>query len=261
MSYPVFIFFLLYSHALNAQDTFQLAPPLLKYRSVFFTDRAKLEIKFNQPGATVHYTSNDGEPDLTSPVYNSPVVIRNKKQTIRAKAFAPGLLVSETVTVTFVKEGIRINSISGSTPDPKYPGKGLPGLFDNEGGLPDMGSRTWLGYQADTVDIEIHLGKNRTIHRVLLNLLQQKGSWVWLPASIRLYGSNPGTGSYEPIPARRKNEESVPGNGIIIKEVFPGKKLYTDKLKLELITVKMIPAGNPGEGEHGWLFIDEIKVY
>ena len=39
------------------------------------------------------------------------------------------------------------------------------------------------------------------------------------------------------------------------------QKINTQKLKLVLLPLKKIPDWHNGKGNHGWLFIDEIKVY
>jgi hypothetical protein len=51
------VFLLGMSHIIFAQDTFQLAPPLVKYNSVFFADKTMVEIKFAQSATAVHYKS------------------------------------------------------------------------------------------------------------------------------------------------------------------------------------------------------------
>ena len=44
-------------------------------------------------------------------------------------------------------------------------------------------------------------------------------------------------------------------------EITPAQKIKTHTLKLVLLPLKKIPDWHHGKGNHGWLFIDEIKVY
>ncbi len=64
------IFFLLFSFNVRAQDSFQLAPPLLRYPSVFFTKEAVVEMVFAEAGTQIRYTLNGQEPNDKSPIYN-----------------------------------------------------------------------------------------------------------------------------------------------------------------------------------------------
>ena len=46
-----------------------------------------------------------------------------------------------------------------------------------------------------------------------------------------------------------------------LQQIKPGEKIKSNKLKLTLSPLQKIPDWHPGKGKHGWLFIDEIKVY
>ena len=83
---------------------FQLAPPMLKYPSGFFSGSTSFEVIFNQPGAAVHYTLNGKEPTEKDLLYSRPVTISNKT-IVKAKAFSKDFLPSETVTAHFIKDG------------------------------------------------------------------------------------------------------------------------------------------------------------
>ena len=131
----------------KAQNSFQLAPPLLKYSSVFFSGEAKVEIKFAQPGTTVHYTCNNREPTEKDPAYTGPVLLQKNFTTFKAKAFGKDFLPSETSAVTFIKDGKKIKTIEGTAADPEYPGNGPYSLTDIRGGFEQAGSPTWLGYR------------------------------------------------------------------------------------------------------------------
>ena len=94
----------LYSIISVAQNSFQLARPLIKYESVFFKDSAKLELKFAQRGAKIYYTvdnkmpsENLHEPSEKSLHYKKAFVFKKHFTTIKAKVFCKGFKPSETV--------------------------------------------------------------------------------------------------------------------------------------------------------------------
>src|SRR4051794_35976916 len=87
--------FLIISFASFSQSTFQLAPPLIKYRSVFFKDTAMLAIQFQQAGAEIHFTLNNDEPSENDALYKEPIVIKDKQVTVKARSFGKGFLPSD----------------------------------------------------------------------------------------------------------------------------------------------------------------------
>lgn len=251
-----------FSYALFAQDTFQLAPPLLKYGSVFFSNKMLVEIKFAQSGTAVHYNLNNQEPTVQDPVYTKPVVIKNNFKTLRAKVFGNKFYSSETVAVTFIKEGKTIQSIEQTAPNTKYLGTGVNTLTDNKGGLEQLSSNTWMGYNCDTVTVTLKLGKQQTVSKVLLNLLQSESAWVFLPDEIIVKWYDKKLNTFQPFGKEKIfSDWETSGSHCNYRIIETTNKLKTDKILIQIIVKKNIPEWHPSKGEHGWMFIDEIKVY
>lgn len=256
------LFLLIISYPLLAQDTFQLASPLVKYSSVFFSDRAVIEMKFAQSETEIHYTLNKQEPTINDPVYKKPVIVKNNFTTLKAKAFGNSFHPSETITTTFIKKGKAIQSVYQTSPNPKYNGSGANTLIDTKGGIAQLNRNTWMGYNCDTVAVTMNLQKEQAVNKVLVNFLQDEGSWIFLPDDIIVKWFDKKTNSYqffgeEKIPADKETSGSHCNYRIIeIKS-----KIQTDKILINIIVKKNIPAWHPAKGEHGWVFIDEVKVY
>ena len=64
---------------------------------------------------------------------------------------------------TFIKDGLKIKSIQQTRADEKFPGNGPGTLIDNEGGIADLHNKNFLGYQQDSVEINITLKKKEKI--------------------------------------------------------------------------------------------------
>src|SRR6476646_1787228 len=79
----LFALLFLYCNA-SAQKKFQLAPPLIKYTSIFFDDRLKVPIVFEQPGAYITYTID--EETSKAKKYNKPILINKELTTVKASA-------------------------------------------------------------------------------------------------------------------------------------------------------------------------------
>ena len=257
-----FILFLLNIAPITAQETFQLAPPLLTYPSVFFTKEAKINMAFAEAHTQIHYTTNGTEPTENDPIYSQPILIKKNFTTLKAKVFSKIYQPSDVVAVTFIKDGLPIKSVESTPPNPKYMGSGGTTLIDNQGGNTSTSSKTWLGFQTETVDIVLNLNKKHSVKSVLVNLLQSYGSWVFLPERIEAFYFDDKTQSFQLIGNQTFNQDKNVNTPFCTPSVIEFKKgIKTDKIKLTLYPLKQIPDWHAGHGQKGWLFIDEIKVY
>ena len=253
---------LLFTVSLSAQDSFQLAPPLLKYSSIFFGKQTTLNIKFNQPGASVYYTTNGEEPTTQSNVYVKPITISQNFTTINAKAIGNNFIPSSTEAVVFIKDGLPIKNVEFTKPNPQYPGSGNNSLTDNKGGNTSANNNTWSGYNCDTVTISLALKKEKPVQSVLLNFLQNESSWIFLPEQITAEWYNKETGSYKLLAAENiSSKKETAGSNCVYRLLSSAQKIKTDKIRIRILVKKSIPSWHPGKGNHAWMFIDEVKVY
>lgn len=255
-------FFSLTVVAVKAQDSLELAPPLIKYPSIFFDSKTKAEIKFAQPGATVYYTLNGKEPDSKSSRYKEPILITKNYTQLKAKAIGEGFKSSVTSAVTFIKDGLPVLNTVFTVADSMYPGNGVNPLTDNKGGSDQLTANTWLGYYCDTVNILVTLQKKQEITSVLMNFLQNQSSWIFLPEKITVDYFDYKTGGYlTGVEESYADEKEASGSQCVNKTIYLETGSVTDKLLLHLFVRKSIPAWHSAKGSHAWMFIDEIKVY
>jgi len=241
---------------------FQLATPLMKYESVFFDSTATVQLRFNQPEASIYYTTDGQTPSAKSLKYSAPVAITKSFTTIKAIAAAKGFKTSAEISATFIKNGASISDIDFPPANEKYAGSGKHTLIDNKGGLPGTGAGTWLGYQQDSVEITVLLQKKQLVKQVLVDCLQDHGSWIFLPQQIRVYYFDESQETFLQVASSTYAATGMV-NGASCKPLLLdiSKPIETDQLKIVLTGTPSIPAWHPGKGEKGWLFIDEIKVY
>lgn len=253
---------LLYPVAAGAQDSFELAPPLIEYSSVFFDKQAKAEIKFAQSGTSVHYTLSGEEPTMKSLICKGPVLINKNLTVLKAKAFGAGYNPSATTEVTFIKSGLAVKSMTYTLPHSLYPGNGATALMDNKGGNNLLSADTWLGYYCDTVNVAITLERKQIIKSVLVNFLQNESSWVFLPDKIVVDSYDQKLNDYRPVAEETiTGDKENPGSNCVYRLLSLKGKTRTDKIMIHFYVKKVIPAWNPAKGSHAWMFIDEIKVY
>lgn len=242
------------------QSSFQLAPPILIYKSAFIDGQTTVSILFDQPGATVHYSIDGSEPTATSPRYSVPIVIKKMRTVFKARSIGKGYLPSDVATVSFIGGGKQIKQISFTPPHESYSKVPVTILHDNKGGIAQYGSGSWLGYNADTVEINITLKKKEIVGKILVDLLQDENSWIFLPEQIDVYYMN-SSEQYVLSSSMTSAGSTQPEKHCVAQELKLKKRVTTDRLKIVFRTVKKIPDWHPGKGQHGWFFIDEIKVY
>jgi hypothetical protein len=256
------IIFLLIAWAMPAQDTFQLAPPRLKFTSVFFTKALSLEMAFAEPNTRIHYTLNGQEPTEKARVYTAPLRITKNLTILKARVFGEQYRPSDVVQATFIKDGLPIKSSESTKPNPKYQGSGPRALFDNQGGNTSISGNTWLGFQTDTVDITLHLNKKEKVQKVLVNLLQDQGSWIFLPQKIEAFAFNSKNKAFQLIDFQTINSvKKTEGSACFAAILATKSALKTDTIRVRLYLVNQLPDWHPGKGNKSWIFVDEIKVY
>lgn len=252
----------LFFHHCYAQQTFQLAPPILKYHSIFFKTCEMVSIQFAKPATKIFFTLNGKEPTQDDSYYNKQILIRKTFTTLNAKVFGNGFLPSEAVAITFIKDGLKIKSLQASEANEKYPGHGPRTLFDNEGGVAESQSKNFMGYQTDSVTINVSLEKKQKITSVLLDFLRDYGSWIFLPQSIRVYYFDDNKNEFQFLTAKEIVADSSQQNCMtVFEKLNTNKKVLSSKIKIVMKPLCSIPAWHPGKGQHGWMFIDEIKIY
>ena len=138
-------------------------------------------------------------------------------------------LPSETVSVDFVKTGKAIQQISYTEPHTKYTTNNKNLLSDHIAGNTNFNSGTWLGYDRDTVEVDIVLKKKETINGVLVDILQNESSWIFLPEQMLLYYYDEAQKSYLPL-----GKEIFLAKGHIQNNVMQGKLFQSERSKQKI---------------------------
>lgn len=245
-----------------AQAEFQLAPPVIRYESVFFEKNATVTLHFAQAGTSIRYTTNGQDPTERDPAYTQSLVLKKNRTTLKARVFGSGYLPSEVVKATFFKSGLPIKTALHSPPHERYNGSGNADLTDGKGGNTAHSHPTWLGFLRDTVTLHLTLAQPRRVRAVLLNVLQHEGAWIFLPQGIEYWGRKNGSKTWElmgrqtlkPLP----DKNSPQCHPLWIDTL---SKLKTDEIRVNIYPLDHIPQGHPGAGKPAWLFLDEVRVY
>ncbi len=239
---------------------FQLAPPRIHYTTVFFKDSSSVPMSFNQPGTAIRYTTDGSEPNLHSPVYTTPLVV-TKNTTLRAISTGDSFSDSEPVIAHFIKAGLPVKKIDYTPPHEVYAGSARDILLDGKGGIPNFRNGQWLGYTEDTAVFTLYLHKKETINEVVLNLLKDENSWIFLPEQVLVWYFDSQQKIYVPCGKRIFSIDKEEPRQCVAAAIALEMKEPVDHLRIMVIPTPVIPEWHPGKGSKAWLFVDEINVY
>lgn len=230
----------------------QLADPMATIDSIVFINSATLSINSDNDQSEIYYRLNNGSFQL----WSKPV---NLLSTTTVECFLnkEGYLNSDTISLQPIKsKRIAPDSKVSITPLPnkKYPGLGPESLIDLKAGDVNFtNNNNWLGFQDTSVNIYIEPKEAIVLRSVLISLMDDNNSWIYLPSNISVYANNEQVGQKKLLP--RQEGKS---NHVIIDIPILNQKY--DSLKIVMESIPEIPSGLPGEGNVPWLFIDEIIV-
>jgi hexosaminidase len=186
--------------------------------------------------------------------YDQPILI-DQSETITAY-YDPKMKLNQTFNFNKAT-GKKITLIT--TPSKSYPGNGGTfGLVNGARSTKGMSSSEWLGWEGGDLEAHIDLGELTAINKLVIGTIESKGSWVYHPESVSVFGSSDGvnftlinkTSILSDEVKDNFNEVIVPGNGKEYRYV-----------KVIAKNFGIIPTGMPGADHKAWLFVDEIEIY
>lgn len=244
---------IMYSTVCLAQP-YELATPLLHFNSIFIDKETTIRMAFDMPNANIRYTLNSEEPNEHSSKYQSPIRIHNQKTVVKAKVFAKGYLPSTTVTQTFYPTGHHIATITTSPPSKQYNGKAQL-LTDNLSGGSNHGNGRWLGYNSDSVIVEVSLSSPQRLSSVMLHVLQNQPAWIFAPEKIRMYNQRQQCIAERTFTTQQQKSAAAEG----IELSLPPS--VHQQLRIVIYPLQQLPDWHDGKGQKAWFFIDELKLY
>lgn len=195
--------------------------------------------------------------------YKEPIKIKSNADRMMAVLLGAGDKTLSSVTQSFhfnKATGQRISLVN--QPSKNYPGNGAFTLVDgvqNEKGLAK--SSEFLGFSGQDLDATIDLYNPTSVNKITVHVLDQPGSWIYLPKAVEI--------TY--LPNMDLTPEIIAAAPKETKVIDPIKDKGLRKITVEAkhdcrfvhVVIKnfgTIPSGNPGAGSNAWLFVDEIEV-
>ncbi|MBC7486004.1 MAG: chitobiase/beta-hexosaminidase C-terminal domain-containing protein [Cytophagaceae bacterium] len=202
----------------------------------------------------IRYTLDGSEPTLQSSMYAKPVKI-GKTALLKAVVYNGNTLVSDVSEKKFiVHKAIGTDLTFQTQPSHKYAAKdGGKALINGLTGSASYTDGQWVGFEGQNMELIIDLGNNTQLSSLSFNTLNDTRSWVHQGDKIEMEQSGDGRVYNKML----EKDIPVAKEGIVHTSI--PLKVTTRYVKLKIFC-KTIPAGNPGEGNKAWLFVDEIVL-
>ena len=243
----------------DAQPRFQLSQPLLDYSSAFIRDSVQVGVRFNQPGAAVHYCFEDRDPLAADPVVSGPITMK-QAGVLSIRGLGENFLPSETIRIGFYEAGLIIDSLRTSTMNEYYSQRPARLLNDARGGIANYRSEGWLGFDSDTVWIEARWNKTQFIRGIGINMLRDQQSWIFLPRTIEIWAAEEASGEWKLVQERKLSSEQEAPKKLQLASFQFDKAIQSKAIRIRMLNVSKLPEWHSGRGQRGWLFVDELIV-
>ena len=234
-----------------------MAAPLLECENLFFTDSVKVAMKFSLPDSNIKYTLDGSDVRAESKTYEKPLLL-DKTTLLKAKNFHPEFQSSNDASIKVIKTN---SKLAGSkidvnpNPNERYKATGTSSLTDHIKGTSSFANgNAWLGFQSDSIRMEIKLSQAQTLSKVIVSTMVNHGAWIFVPKKITVFSGTREIGKVDlPKPSK---EDTFRLEFIDI----PIKKDIYDSLSIMVSSVNEIPEWHQGKGTVAWFFTDEILV-
>ncbi|MCQ2327440.1 MAG: glycoside hydrolase family 20 protein [Bacteroidales bacterium] len=242
----------------------------LNYAKSHFAVNANIEKKKNKlllslssplEGAPIYYTLDGSTPMVgKSKVYSKPITLTADTK-LKAVAYKSEHRFSPILSAQY-----NINKATGKS----YEQKDINPQYNGGGGLPLTDGLTgdkksydrWVGTLGKDYDVTLDLEEKTEIHSISLNFLDEEGSWIFLPKSVKAYVSNDKKTWIE-IEENEFVKSDVKDNLKVVNYKTTSSKLSNGKYRYVRIfapSLGMCPEGHPGYGYPVHTFVDEIEI-
>ena len=239
------------------KDSTILPPQILPFKPEFDIDDS-LTVTINSfDNSEVFYTLDGSNPTKNSLKYENPIKI-NSSLTVKAVSIS-GKQIS-SVSIMKYKQTEKTKIDLKFQPSSKYHAMGEASLIDGIFGSTNLNDGNWLGFEGDDFDAAIDLRKIKKVKEIKTDFLNNPGSWIFLPSTIKIFISSDDK-NFEEVYAA--NPDSINQHSKVSEKKEFSIQLKNKEVRFIRILGKNIgicPKWHPGDGNKAWIFVDEITI-
>jgi hexosaminidase len=226
------------------------------------TGAPRVTVESAVEGIEVRYTTDHSRPTARSPLLTNTTTFSDGDQ-VALGVFAGGEPIPLRRGFSVVDHLARGTSIKFEyPPDVRYPGPSPGALIDGLRGSDNHHDGVWQGWWDHDLGATIDLGRLQSIRSVSLSFLDNEGAWIIPPDSIAIFLSPDGE-TWTEADGEWTTEDprgSEPGQArAALSFRDPADSPEARFIRVDGVRAAL-PAGHPGAGGPGWLFVDEIVV-
>ncbi len=208
--------------------------------------------------APIHYTTDGSEPTKESPLYKSPVSIK-ESCTFKAKGFrANGETKTFTENIIYNKATARPIKMLQKI-NPQYTFEGPLTLIDGLQGSPNYRTGRWLGFTGNDFEAVVDLGSKTDVSNVTLNTSVNRLDWVFDTRGVVISVSDDGK-DYREIVNERYNTMGENDEDKIYVHTYTFPTEQARYVKIKALVEHSMPAWHGAAGKGAFLFVDEIII-
>lgn len=133
-------------------------------------------------------------------------------------------------------------------PNKKYSSNYQSALVDGVLGRRPWNGKEWLGFDTTSISFTVRLDQPTDLFALTLSLLEDNGSWIYLPQSILFSVS---------LDGKKWKKFEVTSIHELNRITLHEKVQF---IKVDLTTMEKIPEGKDGAGFKPWTFMDELII-
>ncbi|PWL39487.1 hypothetical protein DKG77_01220 [Flagellimonas aquimarina] len=239
------------------ESAIQLSLPIVHIDSSLFRNSALVKVDLAYDNAILRYTTDGSNVTENASSYGAPLKITTTTH-LKVRAFHKDFKPSEELAMVIRKMSKDISNAAiniNPGPNENYKGSGENTLIDGlKGTVNFRNGAKWLGFQENEIVVDLKFSEPILVEKLIMSVLQDQGSWIFLPASISVKSKKGNIGAIE-----LNSGDEAKSKTMDFIEVPVQKEKYSE-LTITISSLKEIPGWHPGKGTLPWVFVDEIIV-
>ncbi len=195
--------------------------------------------------------------------------LSNQDKSIKVKIVKSGnftLTQSAKGFTTSTSQNFTFNKATGkkitlrTEPNEPYKADGAFTLVNGVQNTKGMARSTeFIGFNGTDMEATIEFDKDVEISSVSIHFLDKNNSWIYLPSEIEVVPIPYYDPAIKRLPPLEATSKKVIDKNKVQVVIFEEKKICRS-IRVFAKNFGKIPAGNAGEGNPAWLFVDEIEI-